>query len=172
VHPLAEIEAAPVEPDSLSQLADAIEGKLLDGDEDASSRTNERQCLRLIIATFRAIFSGDYARLENLLTDNAEFTVYGPEEMPMVGRVVGWQAIIQRVIENFSGVSDQKVEVIDAIGQDDRIAILFHETGRLCATGKTYDIYFTQWFRFRDGRVACIRQVTDTFTLCSASSHS
>jgi ketosteroid isomerase-like protein len=165
---MAEIEATPLEPDSLSSLADAIEQKLLDGDDDALSRSKKKQCLHVVMETFRAIFSGDFAKLESLLTDDAEFTTFGPEEMPMVGRVIGWQAIIKRVIENFSGVTDQRVEVIDAVGQADRISILFHETGRMCATGKTYDIHVTQWFRLLGGRVACIRQVTDTYALCVA----
>ena len=161
------METTSLESDPLSSFAEAIESKLLAGDDDPSSRSKKQQCLAVIIETFRAIFSAEYARLESLLTDDAEFTTYGPEEMPMVGKVVGWQAIIKRVIENFAGVSDQKLEVIDAVGQADRISILLHETGRLCATGKTYDIHVTQWFRLHQGRIACIRQVTDTFALCT-----
>lgn len=168
MHTLAEIETTSLEPGPLSAFAEAIECKLLAGDDDPSSRSKKQQCLAVVMETFRAIFSGEYAKLEAVLTDDAEFVTYGPEQMPMVGRVVGWQAIIRRVIENFAGVTDQKVEVIDAVGQVDRLSLLLHETGRMCATGKTYDVHVTQWFRLHEGRVACIRQVVDTYSLCTA----
>lgn len=165
---LAEVDTSAMSVDPMAELAKTLERNLFDGETYHDGMEEVKGHLNTIVSAYRAIYANSFADFETLLTPDAEFVMYGPEEMPMVGKVKGWHAILKQVIDNFSAIADQDVEVLDVIGQKGKVALLLHETGRICATGIKYDVRFTQWFRFRDGLIASIQQVVDTYSLYQA----
>jgi steroid delta-isomerase-like uncharacterized protein len=54
-----------------------------------------------------------------------------------------------------------KLEIQDTLGEGDRVAVLFRETGTFRAefrgmqpTGKPYELVAMEWFRMKDGKIA------------------
>ncbi len=84
------------------------------------------------------------------------------EEWPIVGRLVGREAVLEHFRGLFRALPDLRFEVLRVAAADDTVFVHWHVTGRFSgdpfagirATGRRIDLRGTDCFTVRDGTVA------------------
>ena len=108
-------------------------------------------------ATFDAVVHGDYERLAELLTADAELSITGFG--PIDGNWRGRDEVVAGARRNFASLASQQPEIEDMIVQGDRIAVLMRENGVLKSNGQAYSVRGVQWFSFEGGKIKRIDQI-------------
>jgi ketosteroid isomerase-like protein len=108
-------------------------------------------------ATFDAVVRGDYERLAELLTDDAELSITGFG--PIDGNWRGRDEVVAGARRNYALLASQQPEIDDLIVQGDRIAVLMRENGVLKSNGQAYSVRGVQWFAFHGGKIRRIDQI-------------
>jgi ketosteroid isomerase-like protein len=124
---------------------------------DAKGYESDR--FRALQEHYRALVAGDIDRFVSYLCDDVEFEIIGPTFVPFVGKWRGKNEVVQAILNNFSMVEQQEPQVQSVVAQGDQIVIVARETGRLRSSGIAYDIHWVQWFTFRNGKVANVREL-------------
>ncbi|MEM1228847.1 MAG: nuclear transport factor 2 family protein [Planctomycetota bacterium] len=130
---------------------DAVEGKLV-----------ERLNMQLVQAIYSAIASGDTDAFRDALSDEIEFEIIGPAEVPFAGRATGPFDVVRLVTKNFGQVASQYPEVQDVVAQGDTVIVNGRESGRLRGVEKSYAIDWMQRFRFGNEKLVHFYQLYST----------
>jgi len=77
----------------------------------------------------------------------------------MNGNWHGRDEVVAAVRANFGQLARQRPEVESMIGQDDVIAVLFHESGTFKLDARAYRVRVVQWFTFTDGKLKKIDEI-------------
>lgn len=128
------------------------------GDPDHQRKATERANVEALQAAFRAIASDDPAAFAATLDDAIVLEILGPPEGPFVGRWEGRDEVAQAVWRNFAMLEGQDTEIRLVVAQGDTIVLHGRERGRVRASGHEYDLEWVQFYTYRDGRLAAVRE--------------
>jgi ketosteroid isomerase-like protein len=67
------------------------------------------------------------------------------------------------------GVETSGMEVREFIAQGDKVVVLGQHTGRVRATGRSYDLNWAQVYTVREGKVAALHSYHDTYLVAEAA---
>ena len=112
---------------------------------------------------YECIEAGDIDGLVTCLADDCEGQHAGlPELIPWAGTYRGHAGIIE-----FFGLLDQQLEPVSSeppkfIAQGDTVIVLGRDKNLVKETGNTYEADWAHVFTLRDGKIADVRELTDT----------
>lgn len=131
-----------------------------------SERANEA-AVRGIYASF---LRNDLPAVLDALTEDVEWTWYGPDAIPFAGTWLGregvekWFQVIADTIE-FRRWDPADFEFV---AQGDTVVVRGYEEDTARATGRDFDQRWVQFMTLRDGKVARFRQFPDTAAVSAA----
>lgn len=113
---------------------------------------------------YAAFVRSDLPAVLDTLTDDVEWTWYGPAEIPFAGTrhgrdaVADWFAIIADTI----GFEQFDPAGFEFVAEGDTVVVLGFERATAKPTGRSFDQRWVQFLTFRDGKVARFREFPDT----------
>ncbi|MEM8669423.1 MAG: nuclear transport factor 2 family protein [Planctomycetota bacterium] len=129
------------------------------GDETVNVKLAERHHMELVQAIYRAIAAGDIDAFRDALSNEIEFEIIGPADIPFAGRAKGPGDVVLLVTGNFDQIESQHPEVLDVVAQGDTVVVNGREHGRLRGAESDYEIDWVQRFRFRNEELVFFKQV-------------
>ena len=117
----------------------------------------------VLLSVITAIGSNDIESLHQHFTDDAELHIHG-----FPGMDGSWRSrneVLAAIAGNFGKITEQKPEIEAMIHQDEAIAMLIRETGRLKADGRRYEARGVIWYTFQGARLRRIEEFVRTAIL-------
>jgi len=127
-------------------------------DPAVAAKAEEEANVRRLQAQIQALAQGDVAAFRDSVTDDIEFEVVGPPDVPFLGRWRGRDEVARAVAHNFSLLEQQQSEVQSVVAQGAVVVLVGREKGRYRADQREYDLSYVQVHTFRNGRTARIRE--------------
>ena len=129
---------------------------------------NQQKNVSVVEAAYDAFKRGDIPALLNLLSDDVDWAVPGPAEIPFAGERQGRNQVREffRIVAESSDFDT--FEPVDHIAQADQVVTLGHYAGRAKNTGRRFESNFAMKFRLRDGKIAGFQEYMDTANLAAA----
>ncbi len=111
---------------------------------------------------------GDIPSLLEMVTDDVQWYMPGPSEVPAAGRRAGRD----QVAEFFTKLNESDevlaFEPRTYLADGDTVVVLGRYSARVKATGRTTDFEWVHVFSVRDGKIASWEQFYDTATAAEA----
>ena len=119
----------------------------------------------LVQAFYEAFASRDPVRVAELLADDVEWNMAGPVDVfpfcgPRRGKAAAMEYLGQLVPSVFA---IKRYEPLEMVIDGDHAATFSKVTAVQRATGRVITYHCAHLVRFRDGKVASVRGITDTF---------
>lgn len=124
--------------------------------------------VRIVEGIFESFGRGDVPSVLAALSEDVEWFIPGPAEIPYAGLRRGRDEVRQFFSALGSAVDFEQFEPREFIAQDDVVAVVGFERGRVRATGKVFDNPWTMIFKLRGGRVTYFRGYEDTAAVAAA----
>ncbi len=124
--------------------------------------------VRIVEGIFESFGRGDVPSVLAALSEDVEWFIPGPAEIPYAGLRRGRDEVRQFFSALGSAVDFERFEPREFISQDAVVAVVGFERGRVKATGKVFDNPWTMIFKLRGGRVAYFRGYEDTAAVAAA----
>ena len=149
----------------MTNVEEAAFGRLLAGITRAYAQSDveylKKEAETANVDTLRRMFGfvleGKIEEFAALLTEDIEFELTGLPAWN--GRAMGREAVIAAIGRNFATVANQEPVIRSLVAQGEEIALFIEERGTVRATQEAYHLYAVQWFTFRGGKIARIREV-------------
>jgi len=145
----------------IASVADGFER----GDEQLDSKAREKQNVLRVQELYSAILAGDIAGFQAILSEDVEFEIAGPEEVPFSGRAKGRTAAVELVQHNFGQLDSQSPQIEDVLAQGDTVVVVGNERGKLREAEQEYQMTWVQRFRFSGDSITHFLPVFDTASL-------
>lgn len=121
-----------------------------------------QQNINLVRSVYDCFFRQDIKELLSHHTDDIDWQVYGPEEIPTAGPRHGKDEVM-----SFFGTVDKLLEfdqfdIGQYVAQGDMVVALGNYSGTAKETGKKFESHFAHVITVRDGKVCRFREYTDT----------
>lgn len=120
------------------------------------------QVVRELYAAFADVPAALHA-----LTEDVDWVTYGPADIPLYGARHG-RAEVAQVFAAAEALEVEQFEPQEFIAQGDKVVAVFHERGKVKATGRPYEIHGVDIFTLRDGKIASLRGHWDSASLAAA----
>lgn len=131
---------------------------------------SEQDNVLVVQRALKAITEGDVSVARQLLADDVVLVSPGPKDLvPWAGEYHGPGGVLQYYAALSQGVEITGMEAGEIIAQGDKVVVLGHHTGRVRATGKTYDLNWAQVYTVREGKVAALHVYHDTYLVAEAA---
>jgi ketosteroid isomerase-like protein len=128
-------------------------------DEQATAQQTPRQ---VVDALFAAIQSGDRDEILALLSDDVEWWVAGPPEIPYAGTFRGHDQVAQ-FFATFNGSIDfESWEAHEFIAEGETVVVVGEERWRAKPSGQLVDNPWVLVITVRDGKITRFRAYEDT----------
>lgn len=122
----------------------------------------EDEIVSLIDSVYATFLRGDLDRIFGLVSDDTEWIVYGPAELPFTGEFRGPNGV-KRFLEGLvTTQEDVKVEINDRMSQGNKALFLGTYTARIPATGKTVAVSFAHVWSVENGKITRLIDFFDT----------
>ncbi len=136
--------------------------------QPTTSATSIEENINLVKSTYDCFFRGDIEGLLDHHTEDIDWEVYGPEELPTAGLRQGKPAV-----QHFFGQVNEllhfdKFEVQQYVAQGDAVVSLGEYSGKSNTTGKSFSCHFAHVVTVRDGKISRFREFTDTAAAVAA----
>lgn len=125
--------------------------------------------IQTVMSIYEAFGRGDVPAILDQLTDDAEWSFFGPSAIPWAGVHRG-----KEQIQKFFSLVGQNAE-IEAFGPEDEpiatdnsVVVAGFERVKARPTGKTWETHWLHNFSFRDGKIYRIREYYDTAAMVEA----
>ncbi len=129
---------------------------------------SEQENTELVQQAYGHFQRGEIPAVLDLLSEDVEWVIPGPEVVPTAG---SWHGRKQ-VGQFFGALSDtqeaRQFEPREFVAQDDKVVALGHYAWHVKATGGEWESDFVHVFTVRDGRVTGFQEYTDTLSLAHA----
>lgn len=138
--------------------------------QPTTSAARIEENINLVRSTYDCFFKGDIEGLLTHHTDDIDWEVYGPTELPTAGPHIG-----KEQVRGFFGKVDEllefdKFDIQQYISQGDAVVSLGHYSGKSKTTGKAFYSHFAHVVTIRDGKICKFREYTDTAAAVEAMS--
>jgi ketosteroid isomerase-like protein len=119
----------------------------------------------LVEEYFRACVSRDPARLARCLDDDVQWTLGGPVDLlPFCGQRRGKQAVIDTIVGLTPKIMRMTgMDIEELLIDGDRAAAIIRVSAIHAVTGRTVSYRNAHFLRYRDGKLAELRALIDTF---------
>lgn len=117
---------------------------------------------QVVDALFAAIQSGDRDRILALLSDDVEWWVAGPPEIPYAGCFRGRDEAGQFFATFDEAIDYESWEAREFIAEGNTVVVIGHERWRAKATGRVVDNPWVLVLTVRDDKIARFRAYEDT----------
>jgi ketosteroid isomerase-like protein len=146
-------------------LPDQVHRCFFQDDPEADSKPREEANVRLVREMYESILRGDFNAIVERFTDDVEWEVIGPAELPFCGSVRGRREAASTLRRNFSGYQHLRATVRDVVAQGNLVVVMCRETVRLEPLEEPIEIEWVQVFTIVNEQVARFRQFMDTLTM-------
>jgi ketosteroid isomerase-like protein len=137
-------------------------------DPHVADKKAEQENVRHLQRMYGAFLRGDLPALLDDLTEDVDWQVHGPADVPFAGAARGREQVARLLTHAFGLLEEQRPAVRDVIAQGDQVTVVAHETGRCKHNGAAYAVEWVQVFTFRGGKVARFREYCDSHPLLTA----
>ena len=126
------------------------------------SAVDEQANVRVVEGMFTSLQRGDMAGVLDRLSDEIEWRVAGPSELPYAGTHRG-RGEVAKFFQTFDQAAEFEVfEPREYLAKGDKVVALGHERQRIKATGRVVETDWAMVFVVRDGRITRFRNYVDT----------
>ena len=134
-------------------------------DPEAGGKQREEANVRLVRDMYESILRGDFNAIVERFTEDVEWEVIGPAELPFCGRVRGRREAASTLRRNFSGYQHIQATVRAVVAQGNLVVVMCRETVRLEPLEEPVEVEWVQVFTIVNGQLAKFRQFFDTLTM-------
>ncbi|HEC84336.1 MAG: hypothetical protein DRR08_06985 [Candidatus Parabeggiatoa sp. nov. 2] len=129
---------------------------------------HEQERIKMVHTTFTAYEQGNLQEFLTPFTDDVEWRVAMPEELPIGGTFHGLKGV-QTFFENhkkmFDGVQDERFETV---AQGNRVAVIGRERAHIRPHNKIYEGDYITVFHFRGRKISKVSILADSAALLKA----
>jgi uncharacterized protein len=122
----------------------------------------EQENITLIDTLYAAFLRGDLNQILDLVSDDTDWIVYGPAELPFSGHFRGKSGAKQFLEALITTQDDISAEFSDRIVQGNRVVILGNYSARIKATGKRVSTRIAHVWTVEDGKIIRFLDFFDT----------
>lgn len=123
---------------------------------------DERANVRVVEGMFSSLQRGDLAGVLDRLSDDIEWRIAGPSELPYAGIHRGRDEVA-KFFQTFGQAAEFEVfEPREYLAKGDKVVVLGHERQRIKASGQVVETDWAMVFTLRDGRIARFRNYVDS----------
>jgi ketosteroid isomerase-like protein len=97
----------------------------------------EQEIVTVIDNLYATFLRGDLNATLDLVSDDTEWTVYGPPEVPITGQFTGQSGARQFLEALIATQENIKLEITDRIAQGNKVVAIGSYSAKIKATGKT-----------------------------------
>lgn len=117
----------------------------------------EQENTQIVQGVYDAFTRGDIEAVLNALTDDVEWWIDGPPEIPYAGTRYGREQVAQNFVTLNETVDFEHFAPEEFIAQGDQVVAVGADQRRVRATGKLVENKWAMVFTLRDGKVARFR---------------
>jgi ketosteroid isomerase-like protein len=123
---------------------------------------DEQANVRVVEGMFSALQRGDIPGVLDRLSDEVEWRIAGPSELPYAGIHRGRDEV-ERFFQTFGQAAEFEVfEPREYLAKGDKVVVLGHERQRIKASGQVVETDWAMVFVVRDGRITRFRNFVDS----------
>jgi ketosteroid isomerase-like protein len=132
----------------------------------------EQENIKVVQDAYAAFGRNDVPGLLNHMTEDIDWQMFGPQELPTGGPRKGKPEVSRFFKEVGETWNFEKFEPRQFIAQGDMVVALGFYSGTAKSNGRTFGSEFAHVFTVRNGKVVKFREYTDTANLVGALSGS
>jgi ketosteroid isomerase-like protein len=123
---------------------------------------DEQANVQVVEGMFSALARGDIAGVLDRLSDDIEWRIARPSELPYAGIHRGRDEVA-RFFQTFGREAEFEIfEPWEYIAKRNKVVVLGHERQRIKATGRVVETDWAMVFALRDGRITRFRNFVDS----------
>ena len=136
-----------------------------------TEKTAENENAQLVKSVYEAFSRGDIQKILDSLSDNIEWFVPGPKQIPYAGYSKGKENV-KNFFKTLGETTDIKpLEVKDMVAQGDKVVVLGYYAGHAKTTGKKFEADWTMVWTIKDGKAINFREYMDPASIANAFSN-
>ena len=129
---------------------------------------SEQSNIQVVQAMFGALGRRDIQGVLDRLSDDIEWKIAGPSELPFAGTHRGRDEVA-KFFQTFGQAAEFEVFEPQAyFAGGEKVVVLGHERQRIRATGQAVETEWAMAFVVRDGKIARFHNYVDTHALATA----
>ncbi len=128
----------------------------------------EQENTQRIMDAYAAFGRGDIPAVLEALSDDVEWVLPGPADIPLTGTRRGKQAVRGWFGALAEHLEFQALEPREFIAQGDKVVALIYREGTARRSGGTFAAHEAHLWEFKDGKVARHRAFEDTAAVAAA----
>lgn len=129
---------------------------------------SEQENLRTVQGIFEAFGRGDIPGLLDMVTDDVQWIVSGPDTVPYFGERRGRAGVTDFFVQLGSNVEFQRFEPQEFVAQGDKVAVTGSERGLVKTTGRSFDNDWAMLFTVGGGKVSRLRIYENSAAIAEA----
>jgi ketosteroid isomerase-like protein len=141
---------------------DAVVTAFHAGDPNVGQKQVESERVHCVQLLYHAIARGAFAEVLQLTTPDFVLEIVGPPQSQLVGRWQGHEEILTTLARNFSYFAEQSPHIDTVVAQGDTVVVIARESGKVKASGASYNVQWVQIFTFVSDRIAKVCQIFDS----------
>lgn len=138
--------------------------------QPTASATSIEENINLVKSTYDCFFRGDIEGLLATHSDDIDWQVYGPLEIPTAGPRHGKEEVMQFFQQVGETYEFSKFDVQQYVAQGDTVVALGEYAGTAKTTGKEFEMHFAHVVTIQNGKTSKFREFTDTAAALKALS--
>jgi ketosteroid isomerase-like protein len=143
-----------------------LSGKLETGPSQAGNAMAEGLHRQRVLNFLDVFYSGDIEGALARCTDDVEFIANAPVDiLPHMGHRQGTAAMRQMWTTVHARYSEMRCEVPIIVAEGDKVAAIIRVFFRKSSNARMVQFDIAAFYTFRDGRIAQIREIIDTFDM-------
>ncbi len=123
---------------------------------------DEQANVRVVEGMFSALRRGDITGVLDRLSDDIEWRIAAPSELPYAGIHRGRDEVA-KFFQTFGQAAEfEEFQPREYLAKGDKVVVLGHERQRIKASGQVVETDWAMVFALRDGRIARFRNFVDS----------
>jgi hypothetical protein len=137
-------------------------------DPDKEGEMSEQHNVQIVQECYAAILRGDIQALLNAMSEDVEWQLPGPNDMPWAGlnrgreQVARWWAIVGETCDV------EQFEPREYIAHGDKVVVLGYDRVHVKVTGRTWENNWADVWTLHEGKVVSFRAYEDTAAIVAA----
>jgi len=123
---------------------------------------------KMVQDMYAAFGRGDVATIIKHLAPDVEWSLEGPESLPIAGRRVGHDPVKQFFQLLATTQTDHKLTIDEIVAKGDKVVSVGRYAAAVKATGKRFDSAVAHVFTIRGGKVVKFQDFVDTAQMADA----